>query len=115
MKRQKVCEKLFVICFESPEGYIEDCKTALPTRRDAHVVYTPGINEITIHVCLHSNISNYELIRAEGICHNSNGNYKVGTSSQTAVISNLDSSTEYMCYVIPYNYTDNSCESSIYW
>ena len=102
MNRQEVCEKLYGICFECLEGYIEDCKTALPTGRDAHVVYTPGINEITIHVSLHSNISNYKLIRAEGICHNSNGNYKVKTSSQTAVISNLDSGTEYMCYVIPY-------------
>ena len=100
--RQEVCEKQYGICFECPEGYIEDCKTALPTENEVHVVYTPGINEITIDVSLYSNISNYEMIRTEGICHNSNGNYKVETSSQTAVISNLDSGTEYMCYVIPY-------------
>ena len=79
-----------------------DCKTALPTENEVHVVYTPGINEITIDVSLYSNISNYELIRTEGICHNSNGTHKVETSSQTAVISNLDSGIEYMCYVIPY-------------
>ena len=100
--RQEVCEKQYGICSECPEGYIEDCKTALPTENDAHVVYTPGINEITIDVSLYSNISNYEMIRTEGICHNSNGNHKVETSSQTAVISNLDSGTEYVCYVIPY-------------
>ena len=100
--RQEVCEKQYGICSECPEGYIEDCKTALPTENEVHVVYTPGINEITIDVSLYSNISNYELIRTEGICHNSNGNHKVETSSQTAVISNLDSGTEYMCYVIPY-------------
>ena len=100
--RQEVCEKQYGICAECPEGYILDCKTALPTENEVHVVYTPGINEITIDVSLYSNISNYELIRTEGICHNSNGNHKVETSSQTAVISNLDSGTEYMCYVIPY-------------
>ena len=75
---------------------------SLPTENDVHVVYTPDISEITIDVSLYSNISNYELIRTEGICHNSNGNHKVETSSQTAVISSLDSRTEYMCYVIPY-------------
>ena len=100
--KQEVCEKQYGICSECPEGYIEDCKTTLPTENDVHVVYTPGINEITIDVSLYSNISNYELIRTEGICHNSNGTHKVETSSQTAVISNLDSGTEYMCYVIPY-------------
>ena len=100
--RQEVCEKQYGICSECPEGYIVDCKTALPTENEVYVVYTPGINEITIDVSLYSNISNYELIRTEGICHNSNGNHKVETSSQTAVISNLDSGTEYMCYVIPY-------------
>ena len=100
--RQEVCEKQYGICSECPEGYIVDCKTALPTENEVHVVYTPGINEITIDVSLYWNISNYELIRTEGICHNSNGNHKVETSSQTAVISNLDSDTEYMCYVIPY-------------
>ena len=100
--RQEVCEKQYGICSECPEGYILDCKTALPTENEVHVVYTPDINEITIDVSLYLNISNYELIRTEGICHNSNGNHKVETSSQTAVISNLDSETEYMCYVIPY-------------
>ena len=100
--RQEVCEKQYGICSECPEGYIVDCKTALPTENEVHVVYTPGINKITIDVSLYSNISNYELIRTEGICHNSNGNHKVETSSQTAVISNLDSGTKYMCYVIPY-------------
>ena len=100
--RQEVCEKQYGICSECPEGYIEDCKSVLPTENEVHVVYTPGINEITIDVSLYLNISNYELIRTEGICHNSNGNHKVETSSQTAVISNLDSGTEYMCYVIPY-------------
>ena len=100
--RQEVCEKQYGICSECPEGYIVDCKTALPTENEVHVVYTPGINVITIDVSLYSNISNYQLIRTEGICHNSNGNHKVDTSSQTAVISNLDSGTEYMCYVIPY-------------
>ena len=100
--QQEVCEKQYGICSECPEGYIVDCKTALPTDNDVHVVYTPGINEITIDVSLYSNISDYELIRTEGICHNSNGNQEVETSSQTAVISNLDSGTEYMCYVIPY-------------
>ena len=101
-KRQEACEKQYGICSECPEGYIEDCKTALPTENEVHVVYTPGINEIIIDVSLCSNISNYELIRTEGICHNSNGNHKVETSSHTAVITNLDSGTEYMCYVIPY-------------
>ena len=100
--RQEVCEKQYGICSECLEGYIEDCKTALPTENEVNVVYTPGINEITIDVSLYSNISNYEMIRSEGICHNSNGNHKVETSSQTAVISNLDSGTEYICYVIPY-------------
>ena len=100
--RQEACEKQHGICSECPEEYIVDCKTALPTENEVHVIYTPGINEITIDVSLYSNISNYKLIRTEGICHNSNGNHKVETSSQTAIISNLDSGTEYMCYVIPY-------------
>ena len=63
--RQEVCEKQYGICSECPEGYIEDCKTALPTEKEVHVVYTPGINEINIDVSLYSNISNYELIRTE--------------------------------------------------